>query len=92
MKNQPFKSGDRVAERPKSSIIPGLRKESQAIVNKYRSQRFGTVVDVFKKGNHTYVSVLWDGLKTPSTHAQMRLILEEKFPELMKDYCSALGG
>jgi len=83
--------GDRVAERPKSSIIPGLRKESQAIVNKYRSQRFGTVVDVQKKGNHTYVSVLWDGLKTPATHAQMRLILEDKFPELMKDYCSAIG-
>ena len=92
MRNRPFRPGDRVAERPKSSIIPGLRKESLEAIRKYRSQRFGTVVDAYKKGSHTYVNVIWDGMSTPSSHAQMRLVLEEKFPELMKDYCNALGG
>jgi len=92
MKNKPFMPGDRVAERPKSTVIPGLRKESLEAIKKYRSQRFGTVVDAYKRGSHTYVNVLWDGMTTPSSHAQMRLILEEKFPELMRDYCNALGG
>lgn len=90
-----FKPGDRVAERPKQSIISAIRKESRQIVAKYSAHRRGVVVDntikVLTSSNGRtsracYVSVLWDGLKTPSQHSQMRICLEEEYDQLRQDH------
>ena len=90
-----------MAERPKATGIPGLNPESLKKIQCYRSQRYGVVVDVFVKPlktrtrgivNNKFVKVLWDGLKTPSDHAQMRLIHEDELDELVKNYREAIGG
>jgi hypothetical protein len=36
--------------------------------------------------------VLWDGLQTPSDHAQMRLVREEELDDLVKSYREGIGG
>ena len=90
-----------MAERPKATAIPGLSAESLNRIQKYRSQRYGVVVDVFIKPtkkrtgeimNNKFVKVLWDGLETPSDHAQMRLVHEHELPQLIKEYREAIGG
>lgn len=90
-----FKQGDRVAERPKDTLISAIRPESRERVKQYTSQRFGTVVDTFVKTTVTnkkrtsrqcYVHVLWDGAKTPSQHAQMRICLEEEYEAIRNNY------
>ena len=90
-----FKPGDRVAERPKQSIISAIRKEAREIVAKYTTHRRGVVVDntlrTLTSGNGRtsrvyYVSVLWDGLKTPSQHSQMRICLEKEYNKLRQDH------
>lgn len=90
-----FKPGDRVAERPKQSIIPGIRKESREIVAKYTTVRRGVVIDntirtLTSSNGRTsrvcYVNILWDGLKTPSQHSQMRICLETDYEKLREDY------
>lgn len=96
-----FQPGDRVAERPKATAIPNLKSESLKKIEKFRTQRYGVVVDVFIKKtetrsrgvvNNKFVKVLWDGLKTPSDHAQMRLVHEHELPELIKEYREVIGG
>lgn len=96
-----FKPGDRVAERPKATAIPGLSKESLQKIQIHRTQRYGVVIDVFIKPtktptrgivNNKFVKVLWDGLQTPSDHAQMRLIREEELDDLVKSYREMIGG
>jgi len=96
-----FQPGDRVAERPKASAIPGLSPESQQRIAQYRSQRYGTVVSTFIKSSDArskrvmkipFVKVLWDGHASPSDHAQMRLIHEEKLAALLETYSTAIGG
>lgn len=90
-----------MAERPKATAIPGLSKASLEKIKEYRTQRYGVVIDVFIKSNGTrskravnqkFVRVLWDGLKTPSDHAQMRLVHEHELPELMNSYRELIGG
>lgn len=97
---QTFKPGDRVAERPKATIIPGLRPEGRAIASRYNSQRYGTVVDIFTKvstsrGNketkQKFLRILWDGQQTPSDHAQMRICHEEKLAQILDEYGAILG-
>jgi hypothetical protein len=96
-----FNPGDRVAERPKATAIPNLKQETLERIKVYRSQRFGVVVDTYSKKIKTqkrglitrqFVKVLWDGLKTPSDHEQMRLIREEEFTKIQSDYINAIGG
>lgn len=96
-----FKPGDRVAERPKATAIPGLSKESLQRIQVHRTQRYGVVIDVFVKPtktptrgivNNKFVKVLWDGLKTPSDHAQMRLVHESELDALVRSYREAIGG
>ena len=93
---QVFKVGDRVAERPKASVIPGLRPEAQKIAAKCRNQRYGTVLEVFikvsrargaKESKLKFIRVLWDGQQSPSEHAQMRLVHEDKLQEILDLYC-----
>lgn len=96
-----FSTGDRVAERPKASAIPNLRPEVLKKIQVFKSQRFGVVVDTFVKPIKTqkrgivkrqFVRVLWDGLKTPSDHEQMRLIREDEFAQIQADYINSIGG
>jgi hypothetical protein len=96
-----FKPGDRVAERPKATAIPGLSKESLQKIQIHRTQRYGVVIDVFIKPtktptrgivNNKFVKVLWDGLQTPSDHAQMRLVREDELDDLVKSYREGIGG
>ena len=63
---------------------------------KYRSQRYGTVIETFIKVTKTraqktikqrFVRVIWDGKQTPSEHAQMRLVHEDKLQEILDLYC-----
>lgn len=98
---QMFNVGDRVAERPKSTIIPNLKSESLEKIQKYRSQRFGVVVDVFvrttisrgnKQTKQKFLRILWDGMKTPSDHAQMRICHEAEFGAVMESYGSSIGA
>lgn len=90
-----------MAERPKATAIPGLSKESRQRIQVHRTQRYGVVIDVFVKPtktptrgivNNKFVKVLWDGLKTPSDHAQMRLVHEDELDDLVKSYREAIGG
>ena len=90
-----FQPGDRVAERPKASLISAIRKEAREIVKKYTGHRRGVVVGntikVLTSSNGRtsrvcYVSILWDGLKTPSEHSQMRICLEEEYDKIREDH------
>ena len=93
--------GDRVAERPKATAIPNLSPEVSAKVAAYRIQRYGVVVDLFTKksvtrtrrvSEHKFVRVLWDGMKSPSEHAQMRICHESELENIRNEFCSAIGG
>ena len=96
-----FNPGDRVAERPKATAIPDLSPATLQKIKEFRSQRFGVVVDTFVKPIKTqkrgivkrqFVRVIWDGLRTPSDHEQMRLIHENEFEKIKSDYMNAIGG
>jgi len=100
-KPQTFKIGDRVAERPKATAIPNLSPEVNEKVAAYRQQRYGVVVDLFTKKSVTrtrrvienkFVRVLWDGMKSPSEHAQMRICHESELETIRNEFCSAIGG
>jgi hypothetical protein len=82
-------------------MIPNLRPESLKAIEKYRSQRYGTVLDCYVKETKarnnkvtrsTIVRVVWDGMQTPSEHAQMRLCHESEFAQVMDGYCAAIGS
>lgn len=90
-----FQPGDRVAERPKASLLSAVRKEVRERIQPYTTQRFGVVISNTikvitsrngRKSRVCYVNILWDGLKTPSQHSQMRICLESEFNKLREDY------
>lgn len=90
-----FQPGDRVAERPKASLLSAIRQEKRELVKKYSTHRRGVVVDntikvLTSRNGRTsrvcYVRVLWDGLKTPSEHSQMRICLEEEYDKIRQDH------
>lgn len=91
-----IKPGDRVAERPKANYIPGLKPCVRARISSYLKQRYGVVVEVYTKRPRNsnratkYAKVLWDGSKTPSDHAQMRLIQESLLPSLLETYSESI--
>jgi hypothetical protein len=95
-----FEIGDRVAERPKSNYIPGLRPEIKQKIAPYSEQRYGVVVENFVKVNTSlrravetkYVRVLWDGHQNPMEHAQSRLVLADELPQVLESYMESLGG
>ena len=100
-KPQIFKVGDRVAERPKATAIPNLKPETQKRIEEYRKQRYGVVVDIFSKKTTSrskrvtetkFLRILWDGQKTPSEHAQMRICHERDLDVILEGYCTVLGG
>lgn len=95
-----FNVGDRVAERPKSNYIPGLRAESREKIAPYSAQRYGVVIETFTKVNGgsrrtvetKYVRVLWDDHATPMEHAQFRLVLADELPQVLESYMESIGG
>lgn len=98
---QTFKVGDRVAERPKATVIPGLQKEVKERISKYTNQRYGEVVGLIEKVSKTrngktirqrFLKILWDGQNTPCEHAQMRICHESELNRIRDEYCTALGG
>ena len=95
--NFTFQKGDRVAERPKNSIIVGLRRESAAIAAANNTQRYGTVLGYVLKRNSRkqqikYCEVLWDGSKSPSLHAQHRLCHIQDHETIVQLYRQGLGA
>jgi hypothetical protein len=91
-----YQVGDRVAERPKTHGLIAIRNEVKERIAQYRSQRYGTVVEVHTKqlkGKRTMkmLMIKWDHLKTPTEHAQMRICPVEVFPKLMDATCALLG-
>lgn len=100
-KKQIFKVGDRVAERPKSTMIPGLRIESRQRIAQYTAQRYGVVVDVYTKtsispgkkpSKLSCLKIIWDGMQTPSEHAQMRICHESELENIREGFYHATGG
>ena len=100
-KKQVFKVGDRVAERPKATMIPGLKAESRQKIAAYSVQRYGVVVDVYTKVSPSpgkrpvkmsCLKVLWDGMQTPSEHAQMRICHESELEGIREGFSHIIGG
>lgn len=93
---QSFEVGDRVAERPKNSLIQFSSKEGRERAAANCSQRYGTLVEFVTKKNARnqeikYWLVLWDGHKTPSLHCQGRLCRIEEHRAIAHDYREGLG-
>jgi hypothetical protein len=82
--------GDRVAERPKAHGIFAVRNEVRDRIQKYRGQRYGTVVDVKLKPNKSgakqkFLMIRWDHLQTPTEHAQMRICPADQLEKLQSE-------
>ena len=85
-----YNIGDRIAERPKTHGIFAVRAEAQERIAKYRSQRYGIIVDIKQTKNRNGVVsklfvVQWDHLKTPTEHAQMRICPIDYLDQLTKN-------
>lgn len=73
-----YRIGDRVAERPKTHGLFTRSQETRDRIKQYRNQRYGTVVGMSTRANKNgarfkILLIQWDGLKTPSEHARMRI-------------------
>lgn len=84
-----YKPGDRVAERPKDHGLLATRPEVHHIIVKNRTQRYGTVVEVFYKRiangrRQKMLRIQWDHLQSPMDHAQMRICPIEELDRLTK--------
>ncbi len=82
--------GDRVAERPKTHGLMAVRAEVQERIAQYRSQRYGTIVGFNEKptargSKQKMLVILWDHLKTPTEHAQMRICHVHELSKLSKE-------
>lgn len=84
-----YNIGDRIAERPKAHGIFAVRSEVQARIAQYRTQRYGTILNIKEKKNSAGVKtkvivVQWDHLKSPTEHAQMRICPIDYLDQLTK--------
>lgn len=73
-----YRIGDRVAERPKTHGLFTRSQETRDRIKQYRNQRYGTVVGMSTRANknssrYKILLIQWDGRKTPSEHARMRI-------------------
>lgn len=88
-KQHTYSIGDRVAERPKTHGLMAVRKEVQDRIAQYRSQRYGTILDIVEKpkanGKQKYLVIQWDHLKSPTEHAQMRICPISELDNLTKN-------
>lgn len=84
-----YNIGDRIAERPKAHGIFTVRSEVQKRIAQYRTQRYGTILNIKEKKNSAGVKtkvivVQWDHLKSPTEHAQMRICPIDYLDQLTK--------
>jgi hypothetical protein len=91
-----FQPGDRVAEKPKPRPILTRAAETIERIKPYTVQRYGTVLDTVYQTTRSkavvpYVKIMWDGSKSPATHAQNRICLEEELAALAEAYCHTIG-
>jgi hypothetical protein len=91
-----FKTGDRVAEKPKPTYIQTRDKATTDRIAQYRVQRLGTVTGYVYKTTRTgtkspYVQVQWDHLTSPCTHAQCRLCFEVELSRVQATYCESIA-
>ena len=91
-----FKTGDRVAEKPKPTYIQTKDQATKDRIAQYRVQRLGTVTGYVYKTSRTgtkspYVQVQWDHLASPCTHAQCRLCFENELPYVQATYCESIA-
>jgi hypothetical protein len=82
--------GERVAERPKAHGIFAQRNEVGDRIQKYRSQRYGTVVGINIKPNRNgskqkFLLIKWDHLQSPTEHAQMRICPADQLVKLQAE-------
>ena len=82
--------GERVAERPKSHGVFAQRNEVNDRIQKYRGQRFGTVVGIniipISFGSkQKFLLIKWDHLKSPTEHAQMRICPADQLVKLQSE-------
>ena len=84
-----YNIGDRVAERPKTHGLIAIREEVKERIAQYRSQRYGTIIDIFvkdkAKGKQTMLVIQWDHLKSPTVHAQMRICPIDELANICKN-------
>lgn len=85
-----FKIGDRVAERPKAHGIFAIREDVKQRIAQYRTQRYGTVIDISYKRisngrKQRMLKIQWDHLKSPMDHAQMRICHERDLEQMMNN-------
>jgi hypothetical protein len=91
-----FKTGDRVAEKPKPTYIQTRDKATTDRIAQYRVQRLGTVTGYIYKTTRSgiktpYVEVQWDHLLSPCTHAQARLCFENELSYVQATYCESIA-
>jgi len=82
--------GDRVAERPKTHGIYTRHADVRQRIAQYRTQRYGTVIDIKTKGmsggrKMKVLVIQWDNLKTPTEHAKMRICPIQELDRLSKN-------
>ena len=82
--------GDRVAERPKTHGLFALRNEVKERIAQYRTQRYGSVLQIIEKPNkrghkQKFLVIQWDHLASPTEHATMRICPESELQRLMKE-------
>ena len=85
-----YSIGERVAERPKSHGIFAARQEAKDRIQKYYSQRYGTVVGLNIKLNRNgskrkFLLIQWDHLKSPTEHEQMRICPADQLVKLQSE-------
>jgi hypothetical protein len=85
-----YNIGDRVAERPKSHGIFAVRQEVKERIQRYRAQRYGTVVGlnikVYRNGSkRKFLMIQWDHLKSPTEHEQMRICPADQLVKLQAE-------
>ena len=85
-----YQIGDRVAERPKTHGLFTTNVETRMRIAQYRTQRYGTVVQLKTKTNAKgaalkILSIKWDHLQSPTDHAQMRICPIEDLQYLTKN-------
>lgn len=74
-----FAVGDKVREKERQGVVVATPRASE-LMGRFKDVRVGEVKAVTvkkdKRGHlYFYYEVLWDYLKTPTTHHQMRLVL-----------------
>jgi hypothetical protein len=89
-----FKTGDRVAEKPKPRLHTVVRASVRDRIKPFTTQRYGTVVETVYQKTTTgrrvpYVKIIWDHAASPSVHSQNRICFEKDLNYHINDFFNA---